>query len=596
MVASLRAGKKKLFDSMSRNHGCLKDFWSKYRSVTKVFHRVPATITNGSEYASTDISKATLLNAQFKSTFAPLSPFPVQPPVEPDGPATLDCTSGEIRMTINMTRSNVASGPDGISSRMLKGCSGSICEPLAEIFNCSLSSDKLPQDWKLSAVTPIFKAGDPTEVCNYRPISLLSVTSKLLERIVHNALLDHVLKNGYLSPKQFGFRPGSSTQEAVLAATKDWFEALERRESVACVFLDMAKAFDSLPHSLVLGSLANVGVCGSLYHWFESYLTDRRQQVALNGVLSEEILVTSGVPQGSILGPLLFLLSVNSAFDVSISRKSVLEMYADDILLYMIITCLEDVICFQSDINLLVDWIDSKDLRLNMKKTKFMLVSRKRVQQDINLTINGSPIQQVSSFTYLGVTLSQDLSWGLHIDKVCMKAKRLLGYLYRGFRLADSGCLSYLYKALVLPVLSYCSAVWNPHQCGRAAQLERVQGFAARLATRRWTEHCAVLCQVLGWCPLETRRKLQCILLCRRIITGKSIIPCSVFSRSVCARASRHVMNSVQLKTPFVRANYIKGSFLVDTTKLWNSVKGDLVDLESDLSFKRWLRSYLEIT
>ena len=138
-----------------------------------------------------------------------------------------------------------------------------------------------------------------------------------------------------------------------------------------------------------------------------------------------------------------------------------------------------------------------------MKKTKFMLISRKCVQQDINLTINGSPIQQVSSFTYLGVTLSQDLSWGLHIDKVCLKAKRLLGYLYRGFRLANSGCLSYLYKALVLPMLSYCSAVWNPHQCGRAAQLERVQGFAARLATRRWTEDCAVLCQELGWCPLE---------------------------------------------------------------------------------------------
>ena len=153
-----------------------------------------------------------------------------------------------------------------------------------------------------------------------------------------------------------------------------------------------------------------------------------------------------------------------------------------------------------------------------------------------------------------------------------------------------------VYKAVVLPVLSYCSAVWNPHQCGRAAKLERVQGFAARLATRWWTEDCAVLCQELGWCPLESRRKLQRILLCRRIIMGKSIIPCSVFSRSVCATASRHVMNSVQLKTPFVRANYIKGSFFVDTTKLWNSVPGDLVDLESDLSFKRGLRSYFAIT
>ena len=153
VVASLRAGNKKSFDSMSRNHGCLKDFWSKYRSVTKVFHRVPATMTNGSEYAFTDISKATLLNVQFQSTFAPLSPFPVQPPVEPDGLATLDCTSDQIYMTIKMTCSN------GISSRMLKGCSGSICEPLAEIFNRSLSSGRLPQDWSSLQLPPSSKLG-----------------------------------------------------------------------------------------------------------------------------------------------------------------------------------------------------------------------------------------------------------------------------------------------------------------------------------------------------------------------------------------------------------------------------------------------------
>ena len=165
------------------------------------------------------------------------------------------------------------------------------------------------------------------------PITLLSLTSKLLERLVHNALMYHVLENGFLSPKQFGFRPGSSTQEAILSVTRDWFDALERNENVACVFFDLSKAFDSLPHRLVLESLAKVGVCGPLYLLFQSYLSDRRQQVALNGVKSQEIKVTSGVPQGSILGPLLFLLSVNSVFDISISRNAVLSMYADDIVI-----------------------------------------------------------------------------------------------------------------------------------------------------------------------------------------------------------------------------------------------------------------------
>ena len=140
------------------------------------------------------------------------------------------------------------------------------------------------------------KAGDPALASNYRPISLLSLVSKLLERFIHNALLEHVLEYGHLSPKQFGFCPGSSTQEAILAATHDWHEALERHNSVACVFFDLSKAFDSLPHSLVLASLAKVGVCGTLYSWFQSYLSGRQQQVVLNGVSSQPARVTSGVP------------------------------------------------------------------------------------------------------------------------------------------------------------------------------------------------------------------------------------------------------------------------------------------------------------
>ena len=176
-----------------------------------------------------------------------------------------------------------------------------------------------------------------------------------------------------------------------------------------------------------------------------------------------------------------------------------------------------------------------------------------------------------------------------------MKAKRLLGYLYRGFKLADSKCLCYLYKALVLPVLSYCSAVWSPHQCGLKIQLERVQGFAARLATKRWSEERTALCEELGWCPLESRRKLQRILVCRKILSGKSIIPSTVFSRRDNFRKSRHVMNNIQLAVPFAKANYIKSSYLVDVASLWNAIPGDLVDLASDAAFKRGVKSYLAI-
>ena len=507
----------------------------------------------------------------------------------------LTCSSLDVLELIKGMRPRVASGPDGISARMIKGCAGSICEPLALLFGKSLSTGSVPLDWKSSAITPIFKAGDPALASNYWPISLLSLVSKLLERFIHNTLLEHVLEYGHLSPKQFGFRPGSSTQEAILAATHDWHEALERHNSVACVFFDLSKAFDSLPHSLVLASLAKVGVCGTLYSWFQSYLSGRQQRVVLNGVSSQPARVTSGVPQGSILGPLLFLLSINSIFDVSLSYNALINVYADDILLYKEIMSDLDLIAFQSDVSLIVEWVRTTNLHLNSSKTKSLLISRKRRPPDLRLHVDEVPVEHVPWFRYLGVTISEDLRWRRHIDEVCCRARRQLGFLYRCFGVGNMSSFTYMYKMLVLPVLCYCSSIWDPVQKGLCHQLERVQGFAARLATGSWSEDWATLCSGLGWCKLSTRRQGQKLSLCRRILKGGSIIPCDVFSPAVGRRVARHCMNGCQLKQPFVRTNYHAQSFFISTIPLWNSTLGKIVDLVSDLAFKRTLKSYLTI-
>ena len=312
---------------------------------------------------------------------------------------------------------------------MLKMSASSIAPHLSALFNLSLSTGSVPTDWKLSHITPVYKAGDPSLVSNYRPISLLSLPSKVLERIVHNKLLHHLLSNSLLSTSQFGFRPFSSTQEAIISATTDWHKFLDLKANVAAVFFDLSKAFDTIPHSGILNALSNVGVSGPLYKWFSNYLSNRRQCVVLDGHTSSLANVSSGVPQGSILGPLLFVLYMDSINRVPLSPDSKLLLYADDILLYSPICQPSDITTCQLDVDSISHWVSQSGLRLNIAKTKLVLFSRQRHPPPFSLTLEGIQIPQVDSVKYLGVILSKDLSWTRHINSVCTDAKRRVGLL-----------------------------------------------------------------------------------------------------------------------------------------------------------------------
>ena len=307
------------------------------RSVTTERRNVPDVMFNGSLKADCAAAKASMLNQHFASCFTSVRPSPVAyaaSQVEDVAvPALSDvhCDEDDVLRLLCGIKEGKATGPDGIPGRVLKACAFSASEVLSSLFRISLDSGVLPQEWKISNVVPVFKAGDECQASNYRPISLLSIVSKVLERVVHNSLLSHIEDNSLLSGVQFGFRPGCSTQEALLSVTKCWYEALDRRNSTVAVFLDLSKAFDSLPHGLVLQALERVGVTGNLLVWFRGYLTDRKQRVVLEGESSPLVDVLSGVPQGSILGPLLFILSVDEISAVRFSNSSHVAIWADNI-------------------------------------------------------------------------------------------------------------------------------------------------------------------------------------------------------------------------------------------------------------------------
>ena len=196
---------------------------------------------------------------------------------------SISCSSEDVHHLLTSLPPKTASGPNGISSQMLKMSASSIAPHLSALFNLSLSTGSVPTDWKLSNIRPVYKAGDPSLVSNYRPISLLSLLSKVLERIVHNKLLHHLLSNCLLSTSQFGFRLFSSTQEAIISATTDWHKLLDLKANVAAVFFDLSKAFDTILHSGILNALSNVGVSGPLYKWFSNYLSNRRHMCGIGG-------------------------------------------------------------------------------------------------------------------------------------------------------------------------------------------------------------------------------------------------------------------------------------------------------------------------
>ena len=539
--------------------------------------------------ASSSIQKANLLNKFFSTCFSPASDLDTPDSNTDSGPCltNVSCSQDEVLKHLSNLQLQTASGPDGISSHMLRSTASSITPTITRIFNESLKQMKVPDHWKMSNVTPIPKSGDPTSPTNYRPISLLSLVSKVLERIVHSRISAFIFSNNLLSTCQFGFRPRSSTQEALLSVTRNWFQLLSEHRQVACVFFDVKKAFDSVPHRKIIDSLSGIGIKGPLLNWLRDYLSGRRQRVVLDGTTSDPVNVSSGVPQGSILGPLLFNIVMNSISNLPLSTNARLILYADDVLLFKPIDSAADAESLQLDVDKVIKWMSSQGLTPNHTKTQLLPITRSTNPLHIMITINGHPIAPSSSVKYLGVTISSNLSWSEHIASTCKKAKRQLGFIHRRFCQSPPQVRGKLYRATVLPKLEYCSAVWDPHKLTDIAKLEDVQKFAARITTRMWKADYDSLTSTLSWQHLSVRRKLQKLKVCYNILNNLSIIPADTFTPHPYP-LPRHPHSRILFR-PFARTAAHQSSFFINVIPIWNNLPSFVVNSPNPFIFKRRL-------
>lgn len=595
LVSELRKAKKDYLDNALSDNLNPQRGWAALRQFTKAFDSYPPVLNHNSISAENNIDKANLFNNYFGSCF--VSDSTTSPAASYDISSTLDIWAiipSEVVKVLKVLPNKSSSGPDGISSIMLKNTADSLACPLSFIFNLSLKTSTVPSAWKVSNVVPLHKKGDRCSVSNYRPISLQPIVSKVMERLIHARLMEHLSDNDILSPHQFGFRPQFSTGEALLSVTGDWFEVLDKHCEVSTLFFDLTKAFDSIPHSVVLQKLHSVGLSNSLCSWFNSYLCNRYQQVVIDGATSQRILVTSGVPQGSVLGPVLFLVAINDLTHLTFSLGTKLALFADDIVLYRTIACTLDFEPVQDDVTMLVDWMDANGLSLNGSKTKFMLLSRKRKSyySGRQLWLRDAAIERVFEFKYLGVLVSHDLTWSSHISSICSKARRLLGLFYRQFYKVDPNLIFKCYLTIVRPLLDYCCYVWSPHCMKDVKAVENVQYFALKMACKSWNAHYTDLvndCEI----PLLSSRRLYfdgCMVF--KILNDLSCIDQDHLVAS--HRRNQRNQHSLALRTPRIPSSEItRNSFFYRIANSWNALPSSVVSSPSYSNFKIYLKKHL---
>ena len=419
------------------------------------------------KFSYDDKEKATTLNHQFQSVFSPKSPLKLSSlcqmklhkthdsngiPISghdqiiPDMPAILVNSKGIEKLLKNLNP-HKACGPDNIKPMILKTLAEEISPILEVIFQKSLDEGSLPSQWKTANVAPVYKKGDKSNPANYRPISLTCVLCKISEHIVSSAIVKHFTNNNILYQLQHGFREKRSCSTQLIMLINDIMTSTYNKQQVDLILLDFSKAFDKVSHEKLLLKMHTFGVRGQTLKWIKSFLDNRTQSVLLNGTSSEAIPVPSGVPQGSVLGPLLFLAYIN---DLPENVKSKVRLFADDTAIYMSLTTVNQSATLQNDLNTLEIWEKKWDMEFNPSKCQVIHVTKKKETIPTKYYLHGTLLESENSAKYLGVDISNNLSWEDHINRITKKANQTLGFLRRNIKVKSETLKINAYKMLAI--------------------------------------------------------------------------------------------------------------------------------------------------
>lgn len=451
-------------------------FWSFVRAKNQT-SRIPSTMHyENQEYDNQEVI-VNVFAKYFSSIFCQTSGNPLGAALSSSNIVTnnhisVDSVSEfEILQAAKKLKNKFTSGSDDIPSFLVKDCIGALVIPLRIIFNLSLGTADFPLRWKEAKVCPIFKSGDKQNITNYRAVSILSNFAKLLEIVIYARIYPDV--RNAISPYQHGFVDRRSSVTNLSILTQFISEVVDEQGQVDVIYMDFAKAFDRIDHATLLSKMNTFGFSNSLIEFFTSYLSGRYQYISYNGYQSYRYLVTSGVPQGSNLGPLLFLLSIN---DISLSIHCQQLLFADDLKIYSRINNINDCRLLQADIERVENWCRTNKLALNPTKCKVMTYTHKRTPILSTYNINDINIDRSTTITDLGVIFDVALSFRLQLEHITNQAYKMYGFILRNCKsFTNINALKLLYFSYVRSKLEYCSIVWNPYYRYQAQSIENIQ-------------------------------------------------------------------------------------------------------------------------
>ena len=586
---------KKLASECRKN---AKGVW-KYIKSNKKKAGIPDLKRKDGTFTQNAGDAAEALSQQYSSVFTEedISNIPDIPskPLKSPPLTSFTVTEEDVLKILKSLNPHKTPGLDGIHPKPIKELAETLVLPLTIIFKRSTTRSQLPRNWLDAVISPIYKKGQRCLPENYRPVSLLSIICKVLERIITDQIVKHIIENELSCHQQHGFTKGRSTTTNLLEALNVWSEAMMHGIPVDVLFLDYSKAFDAVPHQRLIQQVKSFGIHGEALQWISSFLSNRRQRVRVNGQLSDFKPVLSGVPQGSILGPILFTLFVNNIPD---EISNIISMYADDTKVYAAVISDAESHSLADDLKAAQEWAQKMQMKFNQAKCHVMHLGRNNPCKEYTMITEDGilhTLETVESEKDLGVLIDQELKFSQHCQLKINKANSILGCLKHSFKNFNKETFLLLYKAMIRPHLEYASCVWSPHLKRDQDAIERVQRRATKvvpgISQLSYTERL----KYLDLPTLKYRRERADVIEAYRILKQQHKINTNCRCKSC---PNKHMLqlsenthtrgHTLKLKVPL--ASGVRGRFFASRlVSDWNKLSQSTVASETVQQFKHQL-------